>query len=208
MEARLSCPAPLRPWQSASTVRARCRRRVGGGAAAVLIAVGLVVACDTGPRSAAVPAPAELTGEEIGYYCNMIVATHLGPKGQVFLSDRIEPLWFASARDTLAFTLLPGEPKNVSAVYVSDMGRASWDHPEPGTWVEAKTAWYVVGSGRAGGMGAPELAPFSSRAAANAFRARYGGRVLGFKDISSDDVLGFEAAGAGRPGMSHADHEM
>ena len=148
---------------------------------ATLVIATLGAACSGDPATVA-PDPAELAGDEIGYYCNMIVVAHQGPKGQVFLADREQPLWFTSARDTIAFTRLPEEPKNISAVYVSDMGAASWDMPEPGTWVEARDAWFVVGSNKVGGMGAPEPVPFALRDKAEAFRGAArgaGGRFRG-----------------------------
>lgn len=135
------------------------------------------------------PPPLELTREHIGYYCNMTVADHRGPKGQIHLSGAAEPLWFASVRDTLTFTLLPEESKSVAAIYVNDMGRADWDAPEAGTWVEARQAFYVVGSRRTGGMGAPEPVPFAEQAAALRFAAEHGGEVVPYGDIPSEYVL-------------------
>ena len=174
-----------------------------------LFLFGLVVGgCNSQEVSVAVPEPAELEGDEIGYYCNMIVETHRGPKGQVFLADREQPLWFTSARDTIAFTMLPEEPKNISAVYVSDMGKASWDHPEPGTWVEARSAWYVVGSGKVGGMGAPEPVPFTEKTKAEAFQAQYGGRVLNFEQIPQDEILSFDLAAPDYSGVTKVDGQM
>ena len=107
-------------------------------------------------QDARAPAAQELSREAIGHYCNMIVADHQGPKGQIYVADRDQPVWFSSVRDTIAFTLLPEEPKNIVAIYVNDMGRASWEAPEPETWIEARGAWYVIESSRRGGMGAPE----------------------------------------------------
>ena len=151
----------------------------------------LLSACgeDDQRLAAQAPAPKALTRDAIGYYCNMIVADHLGPKGQVLISGRDQPLWFASARDTIVFTLLPGEPKNIAAVYVSDMGRASWDHPEAGTWTDARKAWYVIGSNRVGGMGAPEAVPFAAKADAESFADQYGGQAVAFADVPRDYVL-------------------
>ena len=98
-----------------------------------MIAALVLNACGGPDQEATVPAPGELTREAIGYYCNMIVVDHLGPKGQVFIGGRDEPIWFTSVRDTIAFTMLPEEPKNIAAIYVNDMGRASWGRPEPDT---------------------------------------------------------------------------
>jgi copper chaperone NosL len=104
-------------------------------------------------------------------------------------------VWFTSARDTLAFTMLPEEPKDISAIYVSDMGRApDWGRPGTENWVDARKALYVIGSSRRGGMGAEEAVPFAERAAAERFAAENGGRVVAFGEVPRDYVLGGGAA--------------
>ena len=156
----------------------------------VLAALLLSACAEDDPQLAAkAPAPNALTRDAIGYYCNMIVADHLGPKGQVLISGRDEPLWFSSARDTIAFTLLPGEPKNIAAIYVNDMGRASWDYPQNDTWIDAREAWYVIGSNRMGGMGAQEAVPFAVKADAESFVNQYAGQTVAFADVPRDYVL-------------------
>jgi copper chaperone NosL len=135
------------------------------------------------------PPPQELSRDAVGYFCQMTVVEHTGPKGQVILADREEPLWFVSVRDTLVFTALPGEPKNISAIYVTDIGRADWDNPEPGTWLDAREAWYVVNSDRAGGMGAPEIVPFGKKEDAEQFISLHGGAVLAFDAIEREELV-------------------
>lgn len=161
----------------------------------IILVAGLVaLAASCGDsQTAAVPAPRELTRDAVGYFCGMTVLDHKGPKGQVILGDREQPLWFTSVRDAIAFTRLPGEPKNIIAIYVTDVGRASWDTPEPGTWIDARKAFYVVGSRRVGGMQAPELAPFSRREDAERFMKQYGGKIYTFDAIPRDSIP--EAAG-------------
>ena len=154
-----------------------------------VILAGLILTGCGESEQAAKPAPQDLTREAIGHYCNMIVADHLGPKAQIFLRTRAEPVWFTQVRDAIAFTLLPDEPKNLAAVYVNDMARADWDRPEPGTWIEAREAVYVIGSARRGGMGALEAVPFGDPEAAHAFAARHGGRVVAYADIPVDYIL-------------------
>ena len=154
-----------------------------------LIALAAVASCGK-DETTKMPVAQELTREAIGYYCMMTVVEHQGPKGQIILSDRDEPLWFTSVRDTLAFTVLPGEPKNIAAIYVTDIGRASWDSPEPGTWVDARKAWFVIGSDASGGMGAPELVPFGARADAMAFIGEHGGEVFEYSAIPNGIFLG------------------
>lgn len=169
-----------------------------------LSAILLLLAAACGEEETAALPPQELTRDAIGHYCGMIVADHPGPKAQIFLSGADEPLWFSSVRDALAFTVLPEEPKSVAAIYVNDMGRAEWGSPEPGTWIDAKSAWYVIGSDRTGGMGAPETAPFGERQQAEAFVTRHGGRIVAFADIPADYVL---APAEEEPASGHAHDE-
>lgn len=142
------------------------------------------------------PAPAALTRDAIGHYCGMIVADHEGPKAQIYVGDEEEPIWFTSVRDAIAFTLLPEEPKDLAAVWVTDMGRAEeraggWSHPENDrAWIDARGAFYVLGSARRGGMGQAEAVPFAERAAAEAFVERHGGRIVTFSEIPESDILG------------------
>jgi copper chaperone NosL len=154
----------------------------------VLLVATLNWACSD-RQPVVVPAPQELTRDAVGYFCGMTVVDHDGPKGQIFLTDRPQPLWFTSVRDTLAFTRLPGEPKNIAAIYVTDIGRASWDQPEPGTWIDARTAFYVLGSDRVGGMQAQEVVPFAAREDAERFMQQHGGRIYVFDKIPRESLL-------------------
>ncbi len=154
----------------------------------LLFALATLAGC--GEDEAAKPTAQVLTRDAVGYYCNMIVADHLGPKGQIYLESQDDPLWFSSARDAIAFTMLPGEAKDIAAIYVNDMALASWESPEPGTWMDARAAWYVIDSARVGGMGAPEAVPFSIKTSAEAFAKEYGGRVLAFEHVPEDFILG------------------
>ncbi len=102
---------------------------------ALLPVLGLLAAlsasgCDGKDSAAEAPPPVALTAEAIGHYCGMALLEHEGPKGQILLRGSDRPVWFSSARDTIAFTMLAEEAKTLRAIYVSDMGRAeSWDQP-------------------------------------------------------------------------------
>ncbi|MBB5703899.1 copper chaperone NosL [Ochrobactrum daejeonense] len=136
-------------------------------------------------------APFALTETAMGRYCGMNVLEHPGPKGQIILAPANEAVWFSSARDTLAFTMLPEEPKTIAAIYVSDMGKApSWEEPGAENWVDARKAFFVIESAVLGGMGAKEAVPFSTQEAAERFVADKGGRIVNFKDMPEDYVLG------------------
>jgi len=143
--------------------------------------------CEKQPATAT-PEPHTLTRDASGYYCLMTVVYHNGPKGHIILSDG-KVNWFTSVRDTIAFTLLPEEPKNIAAIYVNDMSDANWDNPGEDNWIDARSAWYVIDSKLMGGMGAPEAVPFSSQQSAQAFTQKHGGKVFAFKDIPHDYIL-------------------
>ncbi len=141
-------------------------------------------------ETARLPLPQKMTAESIGHYCGMNLLEHPGPKGQIFAASLIEPVWFSSVRDTIAFTMLPDEPKDVQAIYVSDMGKApSWDKPGAENWVEARKALFVIGSRVKGGMGGDEAVPFSDRGAAEKFMSENGGRIVTLDQVPRDYVL-------------------
>lgn len=159
--------------------------------AVAAIAMALLGGCGKQAAPPPMPPPAEVSDAAVGRYCGMALVDHEGPKGQIHLQGQAAPVWFSSVRDAIAFTRLPDEPRDITAIYVNDMARAkNWEQPEPGTWVDARQAWFVIGSERRGGMGAPEAVPFSDHAAAEAFRARYQGRVVRLADIPDAYVIG------------------
>jgi len=159
-----------------------------------------LAACGEGAQVSTLPTPREPGPDSVGYFCGMAVAEHPGPKGQVFLRGQSEPLWFTSVRDALAFTILPGEPRTVVALYVSDMGRST-DGREPlsGAWVLAHDAVFVVGSTAVGGMGAREVVPFADRAAAERFRVVHGGAIYRFGEVPENLILGADGGLASAP---------
>lgn len=135
--------------------------------------------------------PQEMTPETLGHYCQMNLLEHPGPKAQVFLEGNAAPLFFSQVRDAIAYTRAPEQVAPIVAVYVNDMGAAgaTWEEPGKGNWIAADQAFYVVGSARQGGMGAPETVPFSNRERAAAFALVEGGRVLALADITDAMVL-------------------
>ncbi|MBN9290831.1 MAG: nitrous oxide reductase accessory protein NosL [Hyphomicrobium denitrificans] len=156
----------------------------------VMLSFALAMAGCREKASEAPPPPQHLTADATGHYCGMALAEHPGPKGQIILASRTDPVWFSSARDAFAFTILAEESKDVRAIYVSDMGKAqTWDKPGDDNWVDARQAFFVVDSRKQSGMGAPETVPFSDRAAADKFAESNGGRVLSFSEVPHDYVL-------------------
>ncbi len=146
--------------------------------------------------------PMALTDDAIGHFCGMQVSAHNGPKGQVFLKGQENPIWFVSVRDSLAYSRMPDEKFKISAIYVSDMGKAaSWDQPGDDAWIRAERAWYVVGSSRTGGMGMAELVPFSDKIKAEEFISSYGGKLSELSNIATEALLGSSDGGMHMGGM-------
>ncbi|MGS1096653.1 nitrous oxide reductase accessory protein NosL (plasmid) [Aquamicrobium terrae] len=136
-------------------------------------------------------APQEMTAETLGHYCQMNLLEHPGPKAQVHMKGMPAPLFFSQVRDAIAYARSPEQIAPILAIYVNDMGapRATWEKPGDGNWIDAGKAFFVVGSTREGGMGAPETVPFASQADAEAFAKAEGGTVLKLMAITDDMVL-------------------
>ncbi|SDR00421.1 nitrous oxide reductase accessory protein NosL [Pseudovibrio sp. Tun.PSC04-5.I4] len=136
------------------------------------------------------PVAMELSTEAAGFYCQMTVLDHDGPKAQIHLAGSPFPLWFSQVRDAVAFTRLPEESKDYVAIYVNDMDKAeSWKQPGDNNWVDADQAYFVIESSQIGGMGAPEAIPFGSKEGADNFAKDKGGKVVRLTDIPDEYVL-------------------
>lgn len=151
--------------------------------------------------------PQDMTPETLGHYCQMNLLEHPGPKAQIFLEGSPAPLFFSQVRDAIAYARGPEQIAPILAIYVNDMGAAgaTWEQPGDGNWIAADKAFYVVGSARPGGMGAPEAIPFASRDGATAFARAEGGQVLALAEISDAMVLTPVETGA-EPGADDADY--
>ena len=162
---------------------------------AVLVATFLT-GCNQDAAVSVAPPPVALNSDAMGVFCGMSLLEHPGPKGQIITASRIDPFWFTSVRDTVAFTLMPDQPRDIRAVYVSDMARAtSWEDPGATNWIDARKAFFVIESRKQGGMGAAEAVPFGNHAAADAFVTANGGKVVRFAEIPSAYVLGSDTVG-------------
>ncbi|GAA6162954.1 nitrous oxide reductase accessory protein NosL [Pelagimonas sp. KU-00592-HH] len=157
---------------------------------ALLMAALAVAGCKE-EEAKAPPAPVELTEEALSFFCQMNIAEHGGPKGQIHLEGYPVPLFFAQVRDMVAYLKSPERDAEILAVYVSDMSvAASWEQPGSDNWIAADGASFVVGAPVAGGMGAPEIVPFASPEGAAQFLSTYGGEVLPLSEIPDEAVLG------------------
>lgn len=136
------------------------------------------------------PQPVTMTEEALGHYCQMNLLEHPGPKAQVHLKDMPVPLFFTQVRDALAYQRMPEQAAEITAIYVSDMAAApSWENPGANNWMAPDDAVFVTGSNRDGGMGAPEVVPFSDPAAADEFIGAYGGQAVRLDEIPDSELL-------------------
>ena len=136
--------------------------------------------------------PLPLTPETIGYFCQMNLLEHEGPKGQVHLEGLPgTPRFFSQVSDTVAYLRMQEQSHPILAIYVSDMGApgATWADPGEMNWIDATSAHFVVGAAVEGGMGAPELVPFADPTAAQAYADEHGGSVMGIDAITDSAVI-------------------
>lgn len=136
--------------------------------------------------------PIALTETAAGYYCQMTLLEHDGPKAQIHLSGLPgAPLFFSQVRDAVAYARMPEQSHAILAIWVNDMGAedATWAAPGAANWVDATQAYFVVGGQIKGGMGAPEIVPFSTTAAATAFAQDHGGTIMRLTEIPDSAAL-------------------
>lgn len=154
------------------------------------LALLLVVACKEDVTQDI--SPVGLSAEAVGYFCQMDLFEHEGPKAQAHLAGLTQmPLFFSQVRDVVAYLRLPEQSHEVLAIWVNDMGAAgaTWMDPGIDNWINAQEAFFVVGSRVEGGMGAPETVPFSDAAKATAFAEANGGTIMRLADIPDEAVL-------------------
>lgn len=162
--------------------------------AMVLVGVLLAGCENEGSLASAPPAPKAVTADAVGHYCSMNLFEHHGPKGQIYVKGSSEPVWFSTIQQVFAYTLLPEEPKGLSAIYVNDTG-AVGDWSQPGAndiWIDGYKAFYVIESRFVGGMGGEDALPFADEAKAKAFTEAYGGRVVTFETMPEAYILNYD----------------
>ena len=143
----------------------------------------LLVFAGCGENTIAVPAqPREPDSHAIGHYCRMTLTEHVGPKSQILLKGWQDPLWFTSVHDAFVYVAqdLVNE-REMAGFWVNDMGQGRWEKPAPGSWIEAKGAYYVVESQKSAAMGGNEAVPFKARDRAEAFAKEFGGRIVDYR---------------------------
>jgi len=122
------------------------------------------------------------------HLCGMIITGFSGPKGQLYKRGSEQTLKFCSTRDMFAYLLDPEHKHAIQTIYVHDMAITPWDSPDDEFYIDARTAFYVVGHSKKGAMG-PTLASFSDKNIANTFVQEFGGQVYPFEDINQKLLL-------------------
>lgn len=153
---------------------------------ATLAAITLT-ACGQQAETSAALDPIEITSGTACSLDGMLLADYPGPKAQIHYAGQAEPDYFCDTVEMFHLYLTPEQVRAVRGLFVQDMGRADWDQPR-GNWIDAKKAYYVLGSKRRGSMG-PTIASFALEKDAAKFSAEYGGKVYRFSDITPDMVV-------------------
>ncbi|KZC43145.1 MULTISPECIES: nitrous oxide reductase accessory protein NosL [Rhodanobacter] len=117
--------------------------------------------------------------------CGMYLDGSPGPRAEAWVSGRTKPLVFDSTRDFFAYVLQPENQSALQELYVQDSAHLDWQQPSHAavSFIDARRAFYVAWQPLPGSMG-PTLAPFATRAAAEAFVHEHGGAVLGFDEVT------------------------
>lgn len=148
------------------------------------IALALVLACACTDEQQLVQ-PHDITPATACSLDGMILADYPGPKGQIRY-DKGEPDFFCDTMELMSIYLQPEQKKRVAGIFTQDMGKTDWKKPQ-GNWIDAKKAFFVLGSDMKGSMG-PTLATFARAEDAQSFAKAHGGRVLRFDEITLDMV--------------------
>jgi len=125
------------------------------------------------------------------HLCGMLITRFDGPKAELFRQETGEQVFkFCSTRDMFSYYLDPENKRNISQILVHDMSKMPWgsDSIDDKYFIDAKVAWYVVGSEKSGAMG-KTLASFSQQKDALAFAKEFGGQLLSFKEVTQNTLM-------------------
>ncbi|UVO18852.1 nitrous oxide reductase accessory protein NosL [Stutzerimonas stutzeri] len=169
--------------------------------ALLLLALGLgLAACGEKEEVKQTLDPVAFHENDECHVCGMVISDFPGPKGQAVEKGGVKK--FCSTAEMLGWWLQPENKLLDAKLYVHDMGKSQWEHPDDAYLIDATSAYYVIGTSLKGAMGA-SLATFSDEAAAQKLAAEHGGRVLRFEQI--DQALLQEAASM-QHGAMHDEH--
>ncbi len=143
----------------------------------------LALAALAGCGKEAPATPATITGDTLCALDGMLLTDFPGPKGQIqYASGETE--FFCDTVELVSMILQPESRRPVRAAFTQDMAATDWDTPRD-HWIDAREAYFVVGSDARGSMG-PTFATFARRGDAAAFAKSRGGEVLRIADITPE----------------------
>lgn len=156
----------------------------GGWLAIAWLVLTLLAGCDNSAQKLAVVRQAvAVESTEECHLCGMVISKFPGPKGQLYQRGQQQNRKFCSTRDMFAYLLDPEHRHQIQEAYVHNMAASPWDKPGENTYVDAKTAWYVVGHRLPGAMG-PTLATFKEQSHAEIFAEEFGGKLYVFEQLT------------------------
>jgi copper chaperone NosL len=149
-----------------------------------LISLGLSTSGCGGPDSVAPPRQAQaIDSTHECHLCGMLITEFPGPKGELYTKTSEKVKNFCSTRDLFSFLLDPEYIHQVKEVYVHDMSLSPWAKPDDSHFINARLAWFVVGSSQTGAMG-ETIGSFSVKKDAEVFIEQYGGKLYRFDEIT------------------------
>ena len=151
--------------------------------AAVMFTVLLAGCSESEEQITARPDPVHFGSGDECHVCGMAITRFPGPKGEAITAREQTVHKFCSTRDMFSWALQPENAKRDHTLYVHDMTQTDWEHPDDTALIDAREAYFVVGSERKGAMG-PTLASFASEDSAVEFANEYGGEVVKFQDVT------------------------
>ncbi|MFN2362507.1 MAG: nitrous oxide reductase accessory protein NosL [Marinobacter sp.] len=155
---------------------------------AVLMLAALLAGCSESEEQATqMPNPVHFESGDECHVCGMVITRFPGPKGEAITAREQAVHKFCSTRDMFSWALQPENAKRDHTLYVHDMAQTEWEHPDDTALINAREAFFVVGSERKGAMG-PTLASFASEEAAKSFANEFGGDVVEFKDVTMEHL--------------------
>ncbi|HYD60120.1 MAG TPA: nitrous oxide reductase accessory protein NosL [Noviherbaspirillum sp.] len=149
---------------------------------ALITLVAVLAACGKEAAQVAAVEPDQGTACALD---GMVLKDYPGPKAQIHYKEGASE-FFCDLLELFGMLLAPEQKRPVAGVFVQDMGKTDWAQPS-GQWIDAKSAYYVVGSKKTGSMG-KTFGSFGTLPDAEAFAAKEGGAVKRFEQITLDMV--------------------
>lgn len=174
--------------------------------AAVLLAIFLAGCSEPEEQVTERPEPVHFESGDECHVCGMIITNFDGPKGQAITVREQATRKFCSTRDMFSWVLQPENAKRDHTLYVHDMAQTDWEHPDDTALIDAREAFFVVGSERTGAMG-PTLASFASENSALEFANEFGGEVVKFQDVTMQHLTQDRSQETSHPNMDMDEHE-